>query len=310
MKDPKVVSELEEKILSWQAAKPEDSLIRKFRENPKFSPMDIQNLIEELTLRRVEAAELRQIRLELEESRHQYEELFEFHPDGFLVLNDSNFIKATNLAFANEFGQKREKLIGLDFLSFVNQDSQEGFNLFLNSLFQSRLKRSCEILLQKKADDTLPAVLTGRVRKDSNGQFEVLIVVSKNQNTCGNGENPLVIVDMEGRLTYVNSALCRATGYSHKDLLNRSFADFLFEDDRYRVMARLLQARMAIPVTPQLEFRVICKNQNNLRFHTSPRPINPGGQTQGFVAVLHQTPEGVQSIKRIESKQGVLQGPG
>ena len=307
MKDSKVVNELEDKVLKWQVEKRDDPLIKKFRENPKFSPNEIQSLIEELTLRRVESAELQEIRKELEESRREYHDLFEFHPDGFVILNDSNYIKATNLTFAKEIGQKGDKLIGVDFLSLVDPDFQEGFNLFLNNIFQSRQKRSCGISIQKKDGDTLPVILTGCVRKDSNGQFEVLLLIAKNQSVAPERDHPLVIVDIEGNLIYFNKELLQATGDSPKELLHHSFADFLWEDDRYKAMRSLLKARMGIPVFPKVELRVTAKNQNTLHFRTRPRPLLLNGQPQGFIAVLYHAPDASHSAKRAESRQSCLQ---
>ncbi len=303
MKILKTVNELDEKVLCWQA---DDSFVKKLRENPSFSPKEIQSLIEELTLRRVESTELRAVRQELLEIRQQYRELYDFLSDGYLILDENNLIKEANTAISNDLKQKKEVLIGQSLFSYVAQNSQDAFNLFLIDLFQRKCLSNYEIILQANDGNEFLAIFAGRVRKDLGGRPEIHILISRNKTVSQYRDKPLIIVDLDGNLSFVNKCFYKVAGYSYRELIYQSIADFLLEGDRSKIMTNLLKVRMGIPVNSKITFSLICKNRTSIQFCTRPLLIKNNGQILGFIATLHRNLNQFQNAKKIRLNQVCL----
>lgn len=286
MKATKEINDLNDKILRWRV---DDRLLNKLHKNPKFSPEDIHVLINELTLRRIESAELQNVREELKDSVNQYQELYNLYPAGYLVLSEDNIVKEANKVIAKDLSQKIDDLIGVDFLRFVPQDSQDAFYRYIVSLLQTRSKNSCGLFLKKKSGETFAVKMIGYARKDYKGESDIRIIISTPQVLLKEETNPIVLLDMEGKILFVNNAMYRATGYSNREIAGASIADILSGDDQSRVMKILVRARMGILTDKSLEFGIKCKNQDYLYYRSLPRALRINGQMQGFVVVLHRS---------------------
>jgi PAS domain S-box-containing protein len=294
VKDNQTANELESKVLSWQV---NDRLLNKLRKNPKFSADDIQALINELTLRRIEATELQEVRAELQDSINQYQEFYNLFSAGYLVISDNNIIKEANRVIAKDFNEKIEDLIGVDFFRFVTPDSQDTFQQYISNLLRTRSRNVCGLFLKKKNGQTFAVKVTGYARKDFKGKFDLRLIISTPQDLSKEGENPIVLLDIEGNILFMNKAMCKVTGYSNHELLGESIADFLVEEDQSKVMKRLIKARVGVLMGSNMEFGVKCKNQQYAYFKTVPRPLKIQGQIQGFMVVLHK------SVKHLQAKK-------
>lgn len=69
-----------------------------------------------------------------------------------------------------------------------------------------------------------------------------------------------IYIHLDGRLLYVNSRFEAITGYSETELLDKSFWDFIHPEDRDLVRDRDVARASGQPVTPQSQFRFLCKD--------------------------------------------------
>ncbi|MGA2238964.1 MAG: PAS domain S-box protein [Candidatus Bathyarchaeia archaeon] len=110
------------------------------------------------------------------------------------------------------------------------------------------------------------------------------------------------VADPIGRLTYVNKALADLLGYSAKELLGRSFVDFLRPEDKDRVMSMFPQGASAQEKAPDVEFRVLRKDGNLRHVWTRPTRLAVRGETAGFEVIVVDITE----RKRMEEKLKAL----
>jgi PAS domain S-box-containing protein len=284
-------NELNDKILRWQA---NGRLLNKLHKNPEFSTEDIRAMISELTLRRIESTELQCVREELTDCKNQYQELYNLYPAGYLVLSEDNIIKEANKVIARDLNEKIDDIIGVDFLRFVPPDSQDAFYRYIVNLLQTCSQKACGLFLKKNDGETFAVKVIGYARKANKGKFDkekfdIRLIVSTPQDLLKAGTNPIVLLDMEGKILFVNNAMYRAVGYSNRELVGESIADILAAEDQSRVMKTLIKARMGILTAKNIEFGIKCKNQQYQYYKSVPRPLKINGQIQGFAVVLHSS---------------------
>jgi len=115
-----------------------------------------QRLNHELQVHQVELelqnAELRQARDELETTLLKYSDLYEFAPVGYLTLDCYGFIATLNLSFARLVGIDRSSMASLHFGQLVVKESRLFFADFLEKVFTTQEKCSCELYLETRND--------------------------------------------------------------------------------------------------------------------------------------------------------------
>jgi diguanylate cyclase (GGDEF)-like protein/PAS domain S-box-containing protein len=120
---------------------------------------DTRRLVHELQVHQIELEmqneELIQARAELEALLIQYTDLYDFAPVGYFTLARDGAIQQVNLAGANLLGMERSNLTERRFGIFVSIQSRVTFNTFLEKVFGSQQKETCEIALLKKENEPL-----------------------------------------------------------------------------------------------------------------------------------------------------------
>jgi PAS domain S-box-containing protein len=117
------------------------------------SPEEVRRMLHELRVHQIELEmqneELAQSRAQVEAGLRQYTDLYDFAPAGYYALAHDGAILQVNLAGANLLGVERGALINRRFGIFVSAESRPIFNVFLEKVFGSTQKETCEIVLQK-----------------------------------------------------------------------------------------------------------------------------------------------------------------
>jgi PAS domain S-box-containing protein len=161
----------------------EDQLVR----SPKFSHelkgKTPEKLIHELQVHQIElemqAEELRNAKLALEESRDKFLDLYDFAPLGYLTLSDKALITEVNLTATTLLGIERNKLLKVPFSKYVaEKDIDEWYWFFTNMLNQEE-KRSCTLTLIRSDGSTFPARLESlRIADTTKGTLTVRVAIS------------------------------------------------------------------------------------------------------------------------------------
>jgi len=119
------------------------------------SEEEMQKLVHELEVHQVELEMqnevLRHAKDETEIALQKYADLYDFAPVGYVTLDRSGTIRAVNLAGSSLLGVVRSRLNGPRFDLFVTDRDRSAFIGFLEKVFASQTKESCEVELLKTA---------------------------------------------------------------------------------------------------------------------------------------------------------------
>jgi PAS domain S-box-containing protein len=128
-----------------------------------------------------------------QESVKKYSELYDFAPSGFFTLSKEGKVIELNLSGAKMLGKERFRLKNSQFDFFVSNDTKPIFNLFLEKVFSSKVKKSCEVILS--INDNLPIYvrLTGIAIKNGEQCFLTIIEITEHKQE----EQELIIANKE-----------------------------------------------------------------------------------------------------------------
>ncbi|WP_347989099.1 PAS domain S-box protein [Methylomonas sp. AM2-LC] len=91
---------------------------------------------------------IEQNRLDLEDAKQCYIELFDFAPIPYVILREDGLIQNSNLSAASVLGVSRSKLVGQNFMQFVLNEDRHNIIKLLETVFVTKNKQKCDITLQ------------------------------------------------------------------------------------------------------------------------------------------------------------------
>ena len=131
----------------------------------------VQRLVHLLQVHQIELEhqnqELRIAQAELEVSRNKYVNLFDFSPIPYFTLDPDGIIREVNLSASKMFEIDRNKIIGKHFITFISTDERDIFLSFINTVFKSPVKHSCELNVMNKNKRLFHVQLDGLMIEDS-----------------------------------------------------------------------------------------------------------------------------------------------
>ena len=148
--DPKQVRTLRQKAEKLLSETPEKLAL--------MSGRDLRGLVHELSVYQVELEmqneELRKSREQLELSRSEYADLYDFAPVGYLTFDEMGLITRANLTATGLFGIVRSLVVKTPFSLFIHPESQDTFYFHKQKVFGTTATQSCQLVLKRK-DGTL-----------------------------------------------------------------------------------------------------------------------------------------------------------
>ncbi|MEO6775520.1 MAG: GAF domain-containing sensor histidine kinase [Kofleriaceae bacterium] len=134
------------------------------------SQVDQERLFHELEVHQVELEmqlEANQTtRAELEAIAYRYADLYAFAPVAYFTLESDGTIRELNLAGAKLLGAARAQFAGTRFGGFVAEASRSSFFSFLEEVFATNAKRTCDIELASEGRASLAVTLEGTLSSD------------------------------------------------------------------------------------------------------------------------------------------------
>ena len=116
---------------------------------------DMQKLIHELQVHQVELEmqneELRRAQQELQASRDNYFDFYNFSPVGYFTFDKKGLMLDLNLTSATLLGAARQELISRNFRLFISSDSRPAFGTFCQRVRETDTKQTCELKLDALA---------------------------------------------------------------------------------------------------------------------------------------------------------------
>ena len=149
-------------------------------------------LIHELEVHQVELEmqndELKLANGRAERAKTKYTELYDCAPLGYLTLTKAGDITHLNYNAELLLGKEHSKLIKCSFGFFVSPDTRAVYNRFIEKIFKSKVKETCEYKLIT-GDDSMKYVLAnGIISNNSEKCMLTLVDITKQKQT----ENELI----------------------------------------------------------------------------------------------------------------------
>ncbi len=142
----------------------------KAREHTPQSDADTARLLHELEVHQIELEmqneELKAARTEVEAGLALYSDLYDFAPTSYLTLDREGVIRLVNLTGARLLGVVRSRLVKWRFCLFVTEGDRRIFNDFLQKVFASRAKETCEVALAPEGSPPRVVRIEGIVSED------------------------------------------------------------------------------------------------------------------------------------------------
>ena len=139
-----------------------------------LSDEDVLKTVHELRVHQVELEmqneELRNAQLELEDSRNNYSDLFDFAPVGYFVLDKKGNVSQVNLTGASMVGIERSLLLDNPFILCVCKEDRDSFYMKLREVFRTASRSHCDLAMLCRGKAEFNAELLFEPIKDVNDQ--------------------------------------------------------------------------------------------------------------------------------------------
>ncbi len=137
---------------------------------------DAKTLIHELQVHQIELEmqneELRRAQVELERSRANYCELYDFAPVGYFTISDKGIILEANLTAAALLLAERQDLLGSPLSRFVVEGDADRFYLHWREVLASGTRQACDIkMVKKNGSEFYAQLVSSPPQDDKEGKF-------------------------------------------------------------------------------------------------------------------------------------------
>jgi PAS domain S-box-containing protein len=218
--------------------KAEQILSHRQTESKDFTDMDMIGLIHELEVHEVELQiqneELRSTKVELEESRNQYVELYDHAPMGYVNLDRQGLIVRSNVAAKEILGIPVNLLCKYRFYAFIHPEDQGKLRDLFREGGNSREKRSCETRIALGSEAGAPRFIQLEVAPSTdgegkfNGWFAAFVDITERkemelrdqERTAELSRANRALKDSEKQLRYLSSRILSAHEEERKRVAN------------------------------------------------------------------------------------------
>ena len=246
--------------------------------------------------------ELREAQIKLEELKDKYLDLYDFAPVGYVTLNDKGLILDANLTAVGLLCVERQSLIKEPFSQFVCNEFRGAYYLYLQRVFETQSKQTCEIKLAREDGTHFYAQLESVAVQDESGRFNrcrsILSDITeqkraeawlreseeKYRNLVETLSDAVFEVDRQGVITYCSPVVQHVLGYEPEDLMGRHHAEFVHSPDRDLLIKRFSELMQGI-VHP-LEYRMMTKSGEVRWVQSHTRPVMKGNTIEGARGTL------------------------
>ncbi|AKU12182.1 hypothetical protein AzCIB_2287 [Azoarcus sp. CIB] len=179
---------------------------------------------------------LRQARIEAEESRDRYANLFDFAPMGYLTLSRDEVITEANLVAAALMRVPRSKLNQRRFDQFIAPEAQDDWRRHIAAAWkgQTNVTLNCELRLRRSDGSLFPAQLQCVVM-DMAGRTPVMRIAFTDITERRQAEEDrriaaiafesqegMIVTDANGVIIRVNRAFTELSGYSAAEAVGKT----------------------------------------------------------------------------------------
>jgi PAS domain S-box-containing protein len=194
--------------------------------------VDTARLVHELQVHQIELEmqneELKTSRTEVEAGLALYADLYDGAPTGYLTLDSEGAIRRVNVTGARLFGIERSRLVNRRVGLFVAEGDRRTFSDFLQRVFASQATECCEVTLPQDGAQALLVQIEGTRSGDGQECRAVVLDITQRKRAeetvreserryrelFDQGNEGLLIMTLDGRLSEVNRAFAQMHGYN------------------------------------------------------------------------------------------------
>jgi len=195
-----------------------------------------EELLHELQVHQIELEmqneSLRQVQIELEESRDRYVDLYDFAPVGYLTLSRAGLIEQINLTGAELLGVERKKLLGRRFVNYVAAEDHDRWQRQFMRVAQQNDKRRSELVMRRGDGSCFHAHLDCLHLSGAEPRVRIsLSDVSERRHAeeelriaaiAFESQEGMMVSDSHGVIVRVNPAFTRLTGYRAEEAIGQT----------------------------------------------------------------------------------------
>ena len=194
----------------------------------------------------------RQMEEELKLTYAYARSLIEASTDPLFTISPEGKITDVNKAAASLNGIPREKLIGTDFSMYFTEPKAawEGFK----EVFEKGFVSDYPLTIKHKKKNLINILFNASIYKDESGNVLGVFAAARDVTAQRQASqyarslieaslDPLVTINLEGKITDVNEASVRATGVPREKLIGTDFSDYFTEPQKAREGYKQIFAR-------------------------------------------------------------------
>jgi PAS domain S-box-containing protein len=251
------------------------------------------------------AVERKRAEMEVLKKEERLRAILASSPDGIMISDlNADVVDCNEAALRlGEYSSKKE-VVGKSGLEFIAGKDRKEASEDLKEIFARGTMKNLEYTVLKKNGEEYLAELSASILKDSIGnpvgfvtvirdiserkKAEEMLKESEQRFRCLVEEAALAmaVADTKGRLTYVNKATVDMLGYSTSQMVGQPFSNFLYPEDKGKIMRTFLKA-IVLRMQPRLlEFRLVHKDGHVIHVMSRPTRLAVDGKTIGFQAII------------------------
>lgn len=282
-----------------------------------LSASETQKLIHELEVHQIEL-ELQNEELMMANSEVQAAiDSYDLGPTGSFTLANDGKILNLNLCASRMLGNERQHMIDKQFVAYVSDNTQHVFNLFLDQVFSSQSRETCEVTLLSAKDLTTFVQLIGTSISQGNHCFVTAIDITerkKAEETIRESEKKfrsvieeavdvVITVDMDGFLTYVNPAAEKRSGYSADELKKMKFYDLVEPEYKQRVKRHFYKQYIERNAFSTTKYPIRTKSGEIKWVNQIAQLIIEKNEVKGFHAIIRDVSELHEAEKALQKSE-------
>lgn len=200
--------------------------------------------------------ELRAAQSELENSRDNYSELYDFAPVGYFTVDERGTVLEVNLTAARLLGIEQRDLINSPFSRFMGADDGNTYYLHLRHVMETESKQSCELQLVRPDGSSFHGQLESLPVRNADGSVyrcrTVLVDVTERKKfeealrqseerfraVFESAAEYICIKDRALRYTHVNQAMRKMLGLTESRIVGKRVEELLGEETARNITQR------------------------------------------------------------------------
>lgn len=223
-----------------------------------------QSLLYELKVHQIELEiqneELRKNQNVLQGERKRYENLFDYAPIGYFVINDAGVIQNVNFAGSDLLKIVRIHLINKPFILYLKSEEHTGFFNYLKQIFESQVTHVREFEMVNREGKTIYTRFSGRYFEENHGEDKAILSISdisdrvayereirhkeeQYRAVVDQAYDGIIIMERNGIVLDLNQHASQLLGIEKNEMLGTDISEMVDESFRESFLAAIRQLK-------------------------------------------------------------------